>query len=63
MLQDRNVVDHIPHQWIGRLTAMRVRGYTKLSMRVDDDMATCLADLASRRWSNTGDKTTAGTDD
>jgi cyanophycinase-like exopeptidase len=63
MLQDRDVVDHVPHQRIGRLTAVMVRGYTELRMRVDEDMSCVVVEMDGTPCPVAGDKTAAGTDD
>ncbi|MGH3719172.1 MAG: hypothetical protein ACRDRI_10110 [Pseudonocardiaceae bacterium] len=31
--------EHDPHQWLGPLTAVMIRGHTELRVRVDEDMA------------------------
>ncbi|MGH3833857.1 MAG: hypothetical protein ACRDRS_26035 [Pseudonocardiaceae bacterium] len=32
-------MEHDPHLWLGPLTAVMIRGYTELRMRVDEDMS------------------------
>lgn len=45
MIQDRDAADHVPHQWIGLLTAVMIRGYTELCVRVDEDMSCVVVEM------------------
>ncbi|MGH3831478.1 MAG: hypothetical protein ACRDRS_13710 [Pseudonocardiaceae bacterium] len=39
MSQDRDVAGHLPHLWLRPLTAVMIRSYTELCVRVDEEMS------------------------
>jgi hypothetical protein len=40
-----NVMEHDRHRWLGRLTAVMIRGHTELRVRVDEGMSCVLVEL------------------
>lgn len=39
------MVDRVSHQWVGRLTAVMIRGYTELRVRVDKDISCVVVEM------------------
>lgn len=40
-----DVIEHDPHLWLGRLTAVMIRGHTELRVRVDEEMSRVLVEM------------------
>lgn len=38
-------MEHDPHLWMGRLTAVMIRGHTELRVRVDEEMRCVLIEM------------------
>ncbi|MGH3909159.1 MAG: hypothetical protein ACRDTE_34030 [Pseudonocardiaceae bacterium] len=39
MSQERDVIEHDPHLWMGRLTTVMIRGHTELRVRAHEEMS------------------------